>query len=402
MKVVLQDEETFNAQELSDLRSALYGTEYRKLSSKNVVTDLPEGFKEWMAENSTNQANWRSAPYFVRDNFINGTIADGLKPAIIKPPKPVKTEEQKADIQARWNTRVASRQYDETLKNTESKYGKDSKAIANLVDKIRGEIGKGAPPDTVKSMIDRLNHKTQVLEAWNERAKPVVVKEYKFNKTELKKRGFEIDDNNVNKKVFDDVIKGFNLNEFDDEMNEVAKNRNITWKEKSINADDNCININFESSNGVLLQRRYQKGVVSHELFYIPEDMQGQGFSKEVFRVLYKQYKNAGIETVKVHANINVGGYTWAKYGFIANKDEYKHLLYWADKQRNKGEINADQYKDFEKWLKGYENKDIPIYEVAYGKEYGKNLLMKSDWYGYINFFDTKTKKIFEDYLAKG
>lgn len=76
---ILMDDETFDANELSELRAALRGEEYHAQQAKNVVTDVPDGFREWMAENAEKQANWNNTPYFIRDNFKNGTIADGLK-----------------------------------------------------------------------------------------------------------------------------------------------------------------------------------------------------------------------------------------------------------------------------------------------------------------------------------
>ena len=76
---ILMDEDDFDKQELSDLKSALKGTEYRKLSAKNEVTELPDGFKDWVAENEAKQANWASTPYFIKDNFIDGQLSKGVK-----------------------------------------------------------------------------------------------------------------------------------------------------------------------------------------------------------------------------------------------------------------------------------------------------------------------------------
>lgn len=76
---ILMDEDTFDAQELSDLKSALKGTEYKKLSAKNEVTDLPDGFKEWVSENEEKQGNWASTPYFIKDNFVDGQLSKGLR-----------------------------------------------------------------------------------------------------------------------------------------------------------------------------------------------------------------------------------------------------------------------------------------------------------------------------------
>lgn len=76
---ILADEETFDENELGDLKAALRGTEYKKKQSKNLVTDVPDGFKEWVAENMEASANWSSTPYFIKDNFVDGDLSKGLK-----------------------------------------------------------------------------------------------------------------------------------------------------------------------------------------------------------------------------------------------------------------------------------------------------------------------------------
>jgi hypothetical protein len=76
---ILMDDETFDANELGELRAALRGTEYKALQGKNAVTEMPDGFMEWVQENAERQANWNSTPYFIRDNFMNGNLKDGLK-----------------------------------------------------------------------------------------------------------------------------------------------------------------------------------------------------------------------------------------------------------------------------------------------------------------------------------
>lgn len=112
---ILMDEDDFDKQELSDLKSALKGTEYRKLSAKNEVTELPDGFKDWVAENEAKQANWASTPYFIKDNFVDGDLSKGL--VYVKAEKPLtllekaairhknRTTEQVESIQKRWEER---------------------------------------------------------------------------------------------------------------------------------------------------------------------------------------------------------------------------------------------------------------------------------------------------------
>jgi len=76
---ILMDEETFDQNELADLKAALHGKEYQKQTAKNQVNDVPDGFKEWVQDHIEAQGNWGSTPYFIRDNFKNGDLSKGLK-----------------------------------------------------------------------------------------------------------------------------------------------------------------------------------------------------------------------------------------------------------------------------------------------------------------------------------
>ena len=82
---ILMEEETFDENELGDLKAALRGTEYKKKQSRNLVTDVPDGFKEWVAENMEASAGWASTPYFIKDNFVDGDLSKGLKIALPEP-----------------------------------------------------------------------------------------------------------------------------------------------------------------------------------------------------------------------------------------------------------------------------------------------------------------------------
>jgi hypothetical protein len=141
--------------------------------SVNAVRDVPEGFRKWVKDNEERIAGAKmrgTLPYFLKDNFKDGNMSNGLIHALsAKPVKPVKTEEQKAEIQSRWNTRVTSRKYDVQLQEINAKYGKESEVISGLITKIRGEIQNGTDISRVDAMVEKLNRKVQIKAAWDER-----------------------------------------------------------------------------------------------------------------------------------------------------------------------------------------------------------------------------------------
>lgn len=48
-------------------------------TSVNQVTDVPAGFKKWCSDNTSRAKSSLSVPYWVRDNFKNGRLENGLK-----------------------------------------------------------------------------------------------------------------------------------------------------------------------------------------------------------------------------------------------------------------------------------------------------------------------------------
>lgn len=110
---ILVTDDEFDAQELSDLKSALHGTEYKKLAVKGEITDVPDGFKEWVNENMEASKDWKSTPYFVKDNFVDGELEKGLKSAgsrwarttqtdVIEPAKRVPFDELDKESKIKW------------------------------------------------------------------------------------------------------------------------------------------------------------------------------------------------------------------------------------------------------------------------------------------------------------
>lgn len=55
---------------------------------------------------------------------------------------------------------------------------------------------------------------------------------------------------------------------------------------------------------------------VNHELLEFPEGMKQNGTAVAITRECLKEYDSAGIDAITLHANIDIGGYSWASYGY--------------------------------------------------------------------------------------
>lgn len=111
--ILASDEEINKLQQ-----TILNGGDISRFRSKNEVTDVPGGFKEWVINNADRATGWKSTPYFIRDNFIDGDVSKGLKTFAAPPPKgktKFKTEAEKEAIRKQWHERRAIRRYGDRI-----------------------------------------------------------------------------------------------------------------------------------------------------------------------------------------------------------------------------------------------------------------------------------------------
>jgi hypothetical protein len=62
------------------------------------------------------------------------------------------------------------------------------------------------------------------------------------------------------------------------------------------------------------------------EYFKLNEDQEKKGIGKQMLAANMREYQKLGIAEVNVHANIDIGGYAWARYGYVPNDREWRNL----------------------------------------------------------------------------
>jgi GNAT superfamily N-acetyltransferase len=118
---------------------------------------------------------------------------------------------------------------------------------------------------------------------------------------------------------------------------------------------------------------------------YLAVDMrvQGSGFAQRFYQHAEEQAKAAGIKQILVSANIDVGGYAWAKMGFrfydgsvgdydrarIGNYFKGKYLLEYDD---NYPEFLSRKWQPWE----------MAAYVAPDGRKFGKDMLLGNYWEG--------------------
>lgn len=148
--------------------------------------------------------------------------------------------------------------------------------------------------------------------------------------------------------------------------------------------------------NGVDLRREFKlrKGelTVYHSRFELPKKLQGKGISKEIFRELYTEYERMGVNRITVHANLDIGGYTWSRYGFCAI--DMKEALTAVSYDKEAIQIIRDYYK------KNNLSEDKPFPMNLISDKLGKDALLNSSWEGILDLQDIERMSKFKSYLG--
>lgn len=140
---------------------------------------------------------------------------------------------------------------------------------------------------------------------------------------------------------------------------------------------------------------------VIHSLLRINDDYQGKSVAKNLLQNSVNAYKHIGIKRIDVHANIEVGGYAWSKYGFKPNSKSWRNFLGDSLDSSRSDEWWDIPYDDRASVLKLLDSKDPKAIWAISDSKYGKQLLLKSNWFGELDLTDKESMDRFNAYVRK-
>jgi len=154
----------------------------------------------------------------------------------------------------------------------------------------------------------------------------------------------------------------------------------------------------FDQSVKILPQSKslYLESVDLHE-----EDQAG-GIAKKYMREFYALAKDMGLKKLELYAGLDVGGYAWAKYGFVPDLKSWEAL---------KRDIAA-RYKavDYGTTLSAVEQKAYAVIMASEDPKniflladigFGKDLLLGQGWQGVLDLADTESVTRFLSYIGE-
>lgn len=221
----------------------------------------------------------------------------------------------------------------------------------------------------------------------------------------LEKNGWKVD--LLGGAKFEGMVEDFDFVSFGKQFDAFMDERKIPRYTKPLSSSAKSVRVmpngNFVFEIEYLdvdLIRTFSKNgdklTVLHDLFTVSKAYQGKGFSKDVFGALYSEYQKLGVSEIKVHANINVGGYTWAKYGFTMDVNQAKGL---CGRLRTKVSTKKELLKIVEDFEKANPGERFPMNLLT--KHPGaKDALLGSDWLGVLDLKNESQRALFESYIG--
>jgi len=115
---------------------------------------------------------------------------------------------------------------------------------------------------------------------------------------------------------------------------------------------------------------------VWHNLLTLGTGTQGGGFGRAYYQETEKKYLAAGINSIRLHADLDVGGYAWARMGYDFADDKTRDRIV---KSFEKAHIEKYGTPPPKKLTRSWE---IAEYETPDGVPFGKQFMLKSNWWG--------------------
>lgn len=200
------------------------------------------------------------------------------------------------------------------------------------------------------------------------------------------------------------AMAGFDIVRFQDEMNKLASEYGFALEPVQLHMyhNGNCV-MSFEGEyegEGIYLNRGFfiSEGnlIVNHSLQKFPSGLQRKGLSKRIMSLLFEQYEKMGVKRVDVHASMQNGAYTWARYGFAVDNPT---LAKFAVDNR-KAKLTKSEYEDAVQTISQYgESEPFPMWKLA-EKPYGKKLLVGNEWMGFVDLTNKEQMEYLHNYIA--
>lgn len=157
----------------------------------------------------------------------------------------------------------------------------------------------------------------------------------------------------------------------------------------------------------------FDTGIVDLTLFALEAPAQGANIAKSIMASQVASFQKMGMKEIQLDANIDVGGYAWAKYGCVPLLGGWSNIKGQIRSNLNEmeqsGQIGPNAAEKIDGLIGGTFEKNNPkgIWAVSdlttpvEGVPLGKRLLLGTSWSGKLDLTDTQSMKRFNAYVGK-
>jgi GNAT superfamily N-acetyltransferase len=149
-----------------------------------------------------------------------------------------------------------------------------------------------------------------------------------------------------------------------------------------------------------------------HSLLDLEPEAQGMGVAKDLLANAIALYDRAGIQQVELTAALSVGGYAWAKYGFMPRSEREARALYNKVRERlqrleevpptARKIVMALTERDDPKSIWALSDLDgVTVQQGSRQLPLGKALLLGTVWQGVLRLDDPEARSRFDQYVSK-
>ena len=167
--------------------------------------------------------------------------------------------------------------------------------------------------------------------------------------------------------------------------------------------DKNELYVKFSGGGVTVARSFYHNGKdlgVYHNMFAIKEELQGRGTSRAVLGAFLEQYENMGVKEIALQANLEVGAYAWAQYGFKTMKQDVDYIISRAaDNSVLPKSALDDARRIVDDFYKHHSETEMFPMKYLSSQAYGKDLLMGESWQGQLDLTDKSALKMFKRYI---
>lgn len=158
-------------------------------------------------------------------------------------------------------------------------------------------------------------------------------------------------------------------------------------------------------------QFTFERGrkTVDHSFFELSAAMQNRGIGRRVLRQQFNAYQRLGVQRVELLANIDVGSYAWARYGFrptstadfVSTVRGRLNMLAVQNGFDDTADIYADVIRALASPEPAWNVSDLRQLVTYNGQRMalGKALLLNQRWGGYFDLDDVAAMTRFNDYV---